>query len=135
MTTGSRLTATYADLAEYYAADKAYIPGTVVEFGGEQEVTLAGEESNKIAGVVSAEPGYVLNGNIQTQFPCMVALTGRVYVKVKGHVNKGDMMISAGDGYAKSAITTPKIGTVLGKAIQNKSNDDDSTVEIMIGKL
>ena len=31
--------AQYADLAENYLADKEYEPGTVLVFGGEQEVT------------------------------------------------------------------------------------------------
>ena len=34
----------YADLAEKYVADAVYEPGTVLMFGGAQEVTLADEE-------------------------------------------------------------------------------------------
>lgn len=132
---GSRLNATYADLAEYYAADKNYIPGTVLEFGGEQEVTVAGIETNKLAGVVSSEPAYVMNGNINCEHPAIIALIGRVPVRVTGHVSKGDMLVSAGNGLAKSAILTPKIGTVIGKAIENKWTDGEGVVEVMVGRM
>jgi hypothetical protein len=39
LTAGSRLAATYADLAERFSADDIYLPGTVVELGGEAEIT------------------------------------------------------------------------------------------------
>jgi len=135
LTSGSKLTATYADLAEYYAADQAYIPGTVLEFGGEQEVTLANPETNKIAGVVSSEPAYVMNGGIQADNPVMIAMIGRVPVRVTGHVSKGDMLISAGNGLAKASILQPKIGTVIGKAIQNKWTDGEGVVEVLVGRM
>lgn len=131
---GSRLTATYADLAEYYAADEHYTVGTVLELGGNKEVTLAGIESNKIAGVVSAEPAYAMNGAIRTEHPVMIALIGRVKVKAKGKVNKGDMLVSAGEGFAKTS-DTPKIGTVIGKAIENKLDDGEGFVEVLVGRL
>lgn len=135
LTTGSRLQATYADLAEYYAADKHYTPGTVLEFGGANEVTLAKEESVKIAGVVSSEPAYVMNGDIRAEHPVIIALIGRVKVKVIGSVLKGDMMVSAGNGLAKASIIAPKMGTVIGKAIENKFDGDEGMIEVMVGRL
>lgn len=134
LSAGSLLQSTYADLAEYYSADKLYIPGTVLEFGGEAEVTLAGIESNKVAGVVSSEPAYVMNGNIKADHPAMIALIGRAPVRVIGHINKGDMLVSAGDGFAKS-IATPKLGTVIGKAIESKHTDGEGVIEVMLGRL
>jgi hypothetical protein len=136
LTSGSRLTATYADLAEYYCADKSYEPGTVVEFGGDKEVTLSKEESNKVAGIVSTNPAYVMNATLECEEnSLMIALIGRVPVKVIGKVNKGDMLISAGNGFAKAAITMPKVGTVIGKAIANKSDDGEGVVEVLVGRL
>ena len=134
LTTGSRLESTYADLAEYYAGDKHYPAGTVLDFGGEFEVTLAGIESNRIAGVVSADPAYVMNGMIQCKHPVSIALQGRVPCKVKGKVRKGDMMISAGKGYAKAAITTPSMGTVIGKALSN-FDGEEGVIEVVVGRL
>jgi hypothetical protein len=135
LSTGSKLQATYADLAEYYAADQTYIPGTVLDFGGDQEVTLASIESNKLAGVVSSEPAYVMNGNLKADYPVMIALVGRVPVRVTGKVNRGDMLISAGNGLAKAATTMPKVGTVIGKAIANKLDEAEGTVEVLVGRL
>lgn len=129
------ITSAYADIAEYYAADKNYTPGTVLEFNGDQEVTLASPESIKVAGVVSHDPAYVLNGCIQADYPVIIALTGRVKVKVIGLVSKGDMLVSAGNGFAKASILTPKIGTVIGKAISNKFSEGEGTVEILVGRL
>ena len=135
LSAGSKLQATYADLAEYYAADKVYPTGTVLEFGGDFEVTAAGIESNKLAGVVSSEPAYVMNSNIKAQHPVMVALIGRVPVRVIGKVYKGDMLVSAGNGLAVAATMTPKIGTVIGKAIANKTDDGEGIVEVMVGRM
>jgi hypothetical protein len=135
LSVGSKLQSTYADLAEYYAADKMYTPGTVLQFGGDKEVTIAKEETNKIAGVVSSDPAYVMNGDIQAQHPVIVALIGRVKVKVIGTVLKGDMLISAGNGIAKASIIDPKIGTVIGKAIENKFDGDEGMIEVMVGRL
>ena len=134
LTSGSRLQATYADLAEYYASDKHYPAGTVLDFGGECEVTLAGIESNKIAGVVSADPAYVMNGMIKCDHPVTIALQGRVPCKVKGKVHKGDMMVSSGDGFAKAATSEPKMGTVIGKALAN-FDGDEGIIEVVVGRL
>jgi len=134
LTSGSRLEATYADLAEYYAADKNYIPGTVLAFGGEQEVTLAGIETNKVAGIVSSDPAYVMNGMIKCDHPVTIALQGRVPCKVKGKIYKGDMMVSAGNGFAKAAVASPAIGTVIGKALQN-FDGDEGVIEVAVGRL
>lgn len=135
LTSGSRLTATYADLAEFYCADQNYEPGTVLEFGGDEEVTLAKEETNKLAGVVSTNPAYVMNSTLECkENTLMIALIGRVPVKVKGAVSKGDMLVSAGNGYAKASIITPKLGTVIGKAISNKFDDGEGIVEVMVGR-
>ena len=131
---GSRLQATYADLAEYYCSDGPYMLGTVLEFGGEQEVTLAGIESNRIAGVVSDQPAYVMNANITCEHPVPVALQGRVPCKVLGKVRKGDMMVSAGNGYAKAAITEPKMGTVIGKALAD-FDGQEGVIEVVVGRL
>jgi len=135
LTAGSQLRATYADLAEYYSADDHYIPGTVLEFGGDKEVTLAGIESSKLAGIVSSEPAYVMNGNLNADHPVMIALVGRVPVRVVGTVSKGAMLVSAGNGLAKASIVTPKVGTVIGKAIENKIDDGEGVVEVMVGRI
>lgn len=132
LTAGSRMQATYADLAEYYQADMIYEPGTVLEFGGEFDVTLAEDGSARVAGVVTTDPAYVMNTGCPGN-AVAIALQGRVPVKVRGHIRKGDMMISAGGGYARPSAS-PQMGTVIGKALQ-EYNGDDGIIEVAVGRL
>jgi len=127
-------TAQYADLAENYAADAGYEPGTVVEFGGNAEVTISNQSgSTRIAGVVSTQPAYLMNSHMEAEHVAAVALMGRVPVKVIGPVRKGDMMVSDGAGRAKSA-TRPEMGSVIGKALEN-FDGAYGMIEVVIGKL
>jgi len=127
-------TALYADLAEIYSADAEYAPGTVVSFGGSQEVTRSVVEGdNRVAGVISENPSYLMNSGLQAEHRAAVALTGRVPTLVIGPVAKGDMMISAGNGWAR-ASATPAMGTVIGKALKN-FDGDSGIIEIVIGRL
>ena len=132
LSAGSRLNSTYADLAEYYEADTIYEPGTVLEFGGEKEVTLATDETTRVAGVVSTDPSYAMN----TKCPGIaiaIALQGRVPTKVRGVIRKGDMMVSGGNGYARPT-TNPKFGTIIGKALEN-FDGIEGVIEVAIGRL
>jgi len=132
LTTGSRLQATYADLAEYYEADADYEPGTVLEFGGEKEVTLAQGMTPRVAGVVSTNPAYIMNSTCQG-IAVAIALQGRVPTKVRGAIRKGDMIVSAGNGYATSSLE-PKIGTIIGKALEN-FDGIEGVIEVAVGRL
>ena len=131
---GTAVNAQYADLAEVYAADAKYDPGTVLSFGGDREVTLSTVVSDsRIAGVVSTNPSYVMNATLESEFTATVALTGRVPTKVSGPVAKGDMMVSGGNGRAV-ACATPAIGTVIGKALENHTGGD-GIIEVVVGRL
>ena len=132
LTTGSRLQATYADLAEYYEADSNYEPGTVLAFGGEKEVTIAEDGTTKVAGVVSTNPAYGMNAKCPG-IAVAVALQGRVPTKVRGAIRKGDMMVSAGNGYARS-WNHPAMGTVIGKALEN-FDGVEGIIEVAVGRL
>ena len=132
LSAGSKLTATYADLAEYYEADKPYEPGTVVEFGGDKEVTIAEDGTTRVAGVVSTDPAYVMNSQCQGEYVVALALQGRVPCKVRGEIRKGDMLVSAGDGYARPMIH-PYTGSVIGKALENF--EGEGVIEVAVGRL
>ena len=96
LTAGSTLTATYADLAEKYESDQKYQPGTVVVIGGDAEVTACHSfMSKRVAGVVSGHPAFVMNEDLTGGV--LVALKGRVPVKVSGEVKKGDLLVTADD--------------------------------------
>jgi hypothetical protein len=132
----SRLTATYsADIAERYAADGVYTVGTVVELGGDYEVTLAKAElSSDIFGVVSNTYAYLLNGGAgsdETHPP--IALVGRISVRVVGPVKKGQRLVSAGNGVARAGkdeeLTT---FNVIGRSLVNKTDDAEGLIEAAV---
>ena len=127
-------TALYADLAEMYTADADYEPGTVMVFGGNQEVTVASQhEDSRVAGVISTNPSYKMNSGLTAEHTATVALTGRVPTKVVGPVQKGSMMVSAPNGYA-IACSHPKIGTVIGKSLE-EFNGNTGIIEIVVGRV
>lgn len=135
LSSGSRLQATYADLAERFAADTEYEPGTVVELGGANEITAVQYElSEDVFGVISNTAAYLMNagaGNDETHPP--VAVSGRVEVKVVGKVSKGDRLVSAGDGIAraaKSGEATPF--NTIGRALADKTDDGVGYVESFV---
>jgi hypothetical protein len=132
--TGTATQARYADLAENYAADAVYEPGTVLIFGGSAEVTVAATLGDtRIAGVVSTDPAHLMNSAIDCEHSAAVALTGRVPTKVTGTVRKGDMMIAAGNGQAQ-ACSTPVLGSVIGKALAD-FDGTSGVIEVVVGRL
>lgn len=132
LTAGSKLQSTYADLAENYVADIVYPPGTVLEFGGTKEVTLASNGSSRVAGVVSTNPAYVMNAGAAGPLVTQLALQGRVPCQVIGNILKGDMLVSAGGGVARPDAD-PKVGTVIGKALQNFNGT--GVIEVAVGRI
>ena len=133
--TSSTLQATFADLAEYYSSDKEYEPGTVLVFGGDAETTTTTVFGDtRLAGVVSTDPGFKMNGELQGTRVCL-ALQGRVPCKVVGKVKKGDMLTTAGIvGYAAKAVD-PKVGTIIGKALEDKDYSEAGVIEVAVGRV
>jgi hypothetical protein len=127
-------TALYADLAERYLGDAAYEPGTVVSFGGNQEVTMTVVDSDpRVAGVVSTNPAYDMNSGLSGEHVTAVALMGRVPCHVEGTVTKGALMVAAGNGRAR-AESAPAVGTVIGKALEDFAGEI-GTIEIVVGRV
>ena len=131
---GVSTTAKYADLAENYQGDKQYNPGTVLMFGGAQEVTLADADTTRVAGVVSTNPAHLMNGALQGSNVVPVAFTGRVPCQVIGPVAKGDLMVSAGFGFAK-VNNTPATGTIIGKALTDFPINGKGVIEVVVGRF
>lgn len=130
---GTATSARYADLAENYLADKPYEPGTVLEFGGANEVTLAEDETRRVAGVVSTNPAHLMNSTLTGENVVALALQGRVPVKVRGVIKKGDMLVSGGGGYARPTHD-PKLGTIIGKALED-FDGVEGVIEVVVGRL
>jgi len=126
--------ALYADLAENYLADDEYAPGTILSFGGDEELTLSTQDQDPfIAGIVSTAPAYNMNAGLKGDYVTKVALVGRVPCLVQGPIRRGQMLVSAGNGRAR-AETSPAIGTVIGKALEN-FDGEFGTIEIVVGRL
>jgi len=132
---GAAIDANYADVAERFAADEIYTPGTVVELGGTAEITIASTElSESVFGVISTKAAYLMNskaGTDSTHPP--VAMTGRVPVRVIGQVNKGDRLVSAGNGMARAAqLGEATSFNVIGRALESKTSTEEGTVEAIV---
>ncbi len=131
---GTAQYANYADLAENYLGDADYPLGTVLEFGGDQEITQSTQDmSQRIAGVVSDKPAVLMNHSLKGDFVLPLALQGRVPCRVTGIVSKGDMMVSNGDGTAR-AESAPAIGSIIGKALENFSGET-GIIEVVVGRV
>ena len=123
-------------MAENYTADAVYEPGTVVIFGGEEEVTLTKlRGDNRVAGVVSEHPAYLMNSNQEGSNVTAIALQGRIKVKVVGIVKKGQMLITSSTQGFASVSTNPEVGTVIGKAIENKDDGGEGLIEVVVGRV
>jgi hypothetical protein len=132
---GNQVNANYADVAERFAADEAYEAGTVVELGGANEITrVTSDLSDKVFGVISTRAAYLMNssaGSDETHPP--VAMTGRVPVKVIGTINKGDRLVSAGNGVARAAQPGEATAfNVIGRSLNAKLDAAEGTVEAIV---
>ena len=126
--------AQYADLAEKYETDSTYEVGTVMIFAGEKEVTQSTiSNDTRVAGVISEDPAYLMNDSSEGQ---AVALVGKVKCKVHGVVSKGDLLTTCGThpGHAQKAIN-PVLGSIVGKAMENKEDAGESVILISVGRL
>ena len=132
---GTATEAFYADLAENYLGDTSYKPGTVLVFGGDAEVTTTATKGDrKVAGVVTTNPAHLMNSHLKGENVVGLALQGRVPCNVLGKVEKGDLLVaSAIPGYA-IVDNDPKVGAVIGKALENKTDGDRGVIEVVVGK-
>ena len=129
-------TAMYADLAERYESDMQLETGDVVILGGSAEITRCEEElSDKVFGVVSDSPAFLMNaqaGNNDSQ--PMIALKGRVLVKVNGEGKSGDRIVSAGNGEGKMTnLDECTAFNVIGRLVKDKYSQQTELTECVIG--
>jgi hypothetical protein len=117
-----------ADLAEKYLADKEYEIGTVIIVGGEREVTASVWVGQRAIGVVSGNPGYMMNTELDGG--TYVALKGRVPVKVIGQVKKGDRLIAAPDGYA--TVSEDSNSNTFAIALETSLNTEVKLIEAIV---
>jgi len=124
---GLATSANYADLAEKYLTDKEYEVGTVVSVGGEAEVT-ASSYGDRAIGVVSAQPAYMMNSELEGG--TYIALKGRVPVKVTGAIRKGQRLVAYNNGTAVAAV--PHANDVFGIALESSDDTGAKLIEAVI---
>lgn len=120
---GTAYRAYWGDLAEYYETDKEYPLGTLIQFGGDKEITIAKTEVNA---VISSKPGFILNSEMPHSQP--IALCGRVPVRVIGSCNKFDYLkLSQFEGIAEVDLDA-KPENIIARALENKYSNDEGLV-------
>ena len=132
---GVSTTAKYADLAEIYTADENYAPGTVVVFGGINEITVTSiAHDTRVAGIISTNPAYLMNSET---IGLPVALTGRVPCLVQGPVSKGDVLVTSVTTGAAQKINAARFqpGCVIGKALENILDAELKIIEVVVGRF
>ena len=114
---------------------KIKVTGTVVELGGDKEITMSKLElSDNVFGVISTRAAFLMNGGAgedDTHPP--VAVTGRVPVRCTGLINKGDRLVSAGNGIARAALPGEATAfNTIGRSLADKKSLDEGTVEAIV---
>jgi len=123
---GTATKARYADLAEKYSTAEELPAGTAVAVCShpDHEVEPA-SASQMCIGVVSTDPAYMMNSEAEGQY---IALKGRVPVRVKGPVKKGQPIYAMSDGVSTTITTTALVGI----ALESNSSDDEKLVECVL---
>jgi hypothetical protein len=130
--------AQYADLAENYVADKKYKIGTVLCFGGANEVTESNSHHDtRIAGTVSENPAYLMNSGLASENTIAVALMGRVPCQVVGTINKGDRLVASKIPGVATVLDSKSYqpGCIIGKSLEDYNSDEPGVIEIVVGRL
>jgi hypothetical protein len=129
--------AQYADLAEMYCADSDYTPGTVLDLGGTEEVTITTQShSTQVVGIVSTNPSYLMNSTLTCVNAVQVALVGRVPCSVVGTIRKGDRLVSSDRPGVAQALNTNlyQPGCIVGKALEEYNSTEPGVIEVAVGR-
>jgi hypothetical protein len=135
--TAANINSANADLAEMYVADSNYPPGTVVEFGGEYEITATTQShSTRVAGIVSTAPSYLMNSSQSGNNVLPVALVGRVPCQVTGTIAKGDRLVASGIPGTAQRLDPDQYqpACIVGKALEAYDSDQVGTIEVAVGR-
>jgi hypothetical protein len=120
---GTATRALYADVAEIYTCGEKLEVGTLVSVAteGEYEVEAStGEKDINCIGIVSENPGYLLNSGGKG---VTVGLVGKVPVRVQGEIKKGDVLVPSNTrGVAKAADKPDEYVYAIARATEAKSN-------------
>ena len=116
----------FADLAEKYTSEGDLQPGTAVAVCTHEDHEVAPAKASDICiGVVSTDPGLMMNSDADGQY---IALKGRVPVKVKGVVEKGQAIYAWADGVCSTIQTTAMVGI----ALESSTDDSEKLIECVL---
>lgn len=114
----------WSDLGEKYLGDCDLEPGTLVQFGGDKEITIAKDEVNAIVSTKAFDLNHCLEGGT------VIALCGRVPTKVIGKVKKfDDIVLSKIPGVGRSKRWYDFFRKPIGKALEGNDDENIKLVE------
>ena len=123
---GTALTAKYADLAEKYTTEHELSVGTVVSVCYHEDHEVCPAKADAVAiGVVSHKPALIMNEGSKGQ---AIALKGRVPVKVKGSIKKGDPIYVHSNGTASNKPN----GEIIAVALESIDSDSENLIECVL---
>lgn len=124
--TGTASRARYADIAEKYTTPNELDPGTAVavSLDDDSEVCPA-KSSDMCIGVVSTNPAVMMNSEAEGQY---IGLKGRLPVKVKGPVTKGQPVYAWENG----VCTVTKTSALVGIALESNDSAEEKLVECVL---
>jgi hypothetical protein len=131
---GTATSAQYADLAEKYTVDEQHPVGTVMAVSSVKSVegkdvspeVRPAKASDMAIGVISEKPAYLMNADLENGQA--VALKGRVPVRVKEPVSKGQPVYAWEDGVASTTATRALVGI----ALETNTNPEEKLVECVL---
>lgn len=131
---GTATSARYADLAEKYTVDEQHPVGTVMAVSSVRSVegkdvspeVRPAKASDMAIGVISEKPAYLMNADLENGQA--VALKGRVPVRVKEPVSKGQPVYAWEDGVASTTATRALVGI----ALETNTNPEEKLVECVL---
>lgn len=123
---GTATKARYADLAEKYTTAEELPAGTAVAVCSHEDHEVEpASASSFCVGVVSTDPAYMMNSEAEGQY---IGLKGRLPVRVKGPVKKGQPVYAMTDG----VCTTIATSALVGIALETNESNDEKLVECVL---
>jgi hypothetical protein len=124
---GTATKARYADLAEKYTTGDEELPaGTAVSVCPDDCCDVHPAKSSDICiGVVSTNPAVMMNSDCDGQY---IGLKGRLPVRVKGPVKKGQAVYAWEDGICSTVATSALVGV----ALETNDSDEEKLVECVL---
>ena len=137
--TGIVYNAAYNDLAEAFEAEDISIlePGDVISYSLDGKYGKSKHYMDRtVVGVYSDTYGQLLGASgdddLIEKGLIPIGLAGRVYVKVKGKAEVGDLLVASGIPGVACVNPNPAIGTIIGKVLENKSTEEISRIRMLI---